>query len=389
MTPPEQLETTAMATDGRAVARNRSGKVVFVEGALPGETVTVEIVSERSSFARGRVVSVEVPSPDRVDPPCPRLAEGCGGCQWQHVSRHGQIRLKAAMVEEALRRIGRLPDAELAPTVELAPWEWRTTVRAGVIDGQAALRRGGSHDLVPIEGCLITHPLLVPLLSGRRYPNASSVTLRCGSRTGERLAAPHPSRVRIDVPPGVSRHHFHEEAAGRRWRVSAASFFQSRPDGADALAGLVASAASEVASSPGRALRAVDAYSGVGLFAGVLAEAGWAVTAVEGTRSAVEDARANLAGLPVDVVRADVHHWVPAPADLVVADPSRDGLGRSSVEVVGATGASRLVLVSCDAASLGRDAGLLLSAGFRLTSATPVDLFPQTWHVEVVSVFDR
>jgi 23S rRNA (uracil1939-C5)-methyltransferase len=127
----------------------------------------------------------------------------------------------------------------------------------------------------------------------------------------------------------------------------------------------------------------------VGLFAGVLAEAGWAVTAVEGTRSAVEDARANLAGLPVDVVRADVHHWVPAPADLVVADPSRDGLGRTGVEVVGATGASRLVLVSCDAASLGRDAGLLLSAGFRLTSATPVDLFPQTWHVEVVSVFDR
>jgi 23S rRNA (uracil1939-C5)-methyltransferase len=388
MAPLEKLKTTAMATDGQAVARLESGKVVFIEGALPGETVTVELLSERSHYSTGRAMAIHSPSPDRVEPRCPRLADGCGGCQWQHVSLAGQRRLKASMVEEALRRIGRLPDLEVAPTVELAPWGWRTTIRAGVVDGRAALRRGRSHDLVPIDGCLIAHPLLAPLLTGDRYPGASSVVLRCGARTGERLAAPRPARARIDVPPGVGRRHFHEEAAGRRWRVSAASFFQSRPDGADALASLVSSAASEVTGRGSRP-RAVDAYSGVGFFAGVLAQAGWEVTAVEGSRSCVDDARSNLAQLPVEVVRADVTRWAPAPADLVVADPSRSGLGRAGVEVLSATGASRLVLISCDVASLGRDAGLLVAAGFRLASATPVDLFPHTWHVEVVSVFDR
>lgn len=384
----ERLTTTAMATDGRAVARNDSGKVVFVDGALPGETVTVEPVSDHASYSTARALRILEPSPDRVEPPCPRLTEGCGGCQWQHVTPDAQRRLKKSMIDEALRRIGRLTGVEAGPTVPLDPWSWRTTIRAAVVDGRASLRRGQSHDAVPIEGCLIAHPLLLPLLSGARYGRAESVILRCGARTGERLAAPLPRRVALDVPSDVGFRHFHEEAAGRRWRVSATSFFQSRSDGADALASLVLTAASEVAGSA-PSLRAVDAYSGVGLFAGVLAERGWSVTAVEGARSSVEDARRNLAGLPVDIVRADVTRWRPVPADLVVADPSRAGLGAAGVDVLATTGASRVVLVSCDVASLGRDAGLLTGAGFRLTSVIPVDMFPQTWHVEVVSVFDR
>lgn len=390
----EQLTTTSMASDGRAVARDASGKVVFVEGALPGETVAASVESDHSSYSDARVVEVLTPAPDRKGAPCPRLKEGCGGCQWQHVSPEGQKRLKAAMVAEALRRIGRLDDIAPSPTVALDPWHWRTSIRAGVVDGRASLRKAHSHDLVPIEGCLIAHPLLVPLLSGRRYVGASSVVLRCGVRTGERLVSASPSGATVDVPPDVSHRHFHEEAAGRQWRVSARSFFQSRPDGAEALAALVKAAAEEVPSgdespaSKGRR-RAVDAYSGVGLFAGVLASEGWSVVAVEGAKSSVEDARVNLSGLDVEVVRADVTKWRPAPADLVVADPSRDGLGRAGVSVLGRTEAKRIVLISCDVASLGRDAGLLVGAGYRLSSVTPVDMFPQTWHVEVVSVFDR
>lgn len=401
----ERLTTTAMASDGRAVARSSSGKVVFVEGALPGETVTARLESDRSRYATARTVEILTPSSERVEPPCPRRHEGCGGCQWQHVSAAGQRRLKAAMVEEALRRLGGLPELAISPTVQLDPWDWRTTIRAGVVDGRASLRRAHSHDLVPIEGCLIAHPLLLPLLEGRRYAGASSVTLRCGARTGERLVTASPAGTGLDVPADVSRSHFHEEAAGRRWRVSARSFFQSRPDGADALASLVARAARELAErlggpggpgGPGAAgsRRAVDAYCGVGLFAGVLAMEGWSVRAVEGSHRSVEDARANLAGLgggagQVEVVRADVTKWRPVPADLVVADPSRAGLGRGGVSVLTGTGAGRIVLISCDVASLGRDAGLLVDAGYRLTSVTPVDMFPQTWHVEVVSVWDR
>ena len=203
--------------------------------------------------------------------------------------------------------------------------------------------------------------------------------------TQERLVSTTPAKVKIRVPGDVRTDHLHEFAAGRLWRVSARSFFQSRPDGVDALASLVADAADEL----GAASSAIDLYSGVGVFAGVLAAKGWSVTAVEGTSSAVDDARVNLRDLGVAVVRSDVRRWTPTSADLVVADPSRAGLGGRGVAVIAASQARRVVLVSCDAASLGRDAGLLEAVGYSLTSVTPVDLFPHTFHVEVVTVFDR
>jgi tRNA/tmRNA/rRNA uracil-C5-methylase (TrmA/RlmC/RlmD family) len=127
----------------------------------------------------------------------------------------------------------------------------------------------------------------------------------------------------------------------------------------------------------------------VGVFAGVLATRGWSVTAVESDGSAVQDARTNLADLDVSALRADVTKWKPRVSDLVVADPSRAGLDRHGVNVVAATRARRVVLISCDAASLGRDHALLRRAGYALSYATPVELFPHTAHVEVVSVYDR
>ena len=117
--------------------------------------------------------------------------------------------------------------------------------------------------------------------------------------------------------------------------------------------------------------------------------AGWSVTAVESATSAVKDARRNLRAFDATVVGADVDEWTPVPADLVVADPSRTGLGRSGVAAVDGSRARRLVLVSCDAASLGRDHALLRDAGFTLSALTLVDMFPHTFHVEVVTVYDR
>ena len=125
------------------------------------------------------------------------------------------------------------------------------------------------------------------------------------------------------------------------------------------------------------------------MFAGVLAERGWAVTAVEGSTASVADARENLAGLPVEVVRADIRRWGPPQADLVVADPSRGGLGEGGAATIVAASPHRIVLISCDPASLGRDVGILAKDGYRLASVTPVDLFPHTFRVEVVSVLDR
>jgi 23S rRNA (uracil1939-C5)-methyltransferase len=380
-----ELVATGMASNGQAIGRDLDGKVVFVQGALPGELVRVEILSERPAYSSGRVTEVLAPSEFRQPPPCREVERGCGACQWQHGTVAAQHQMKRDLISEAIERLGRVENPEVQPTIDLAPWQYRTALRAGVVDGQAGLRQIRTHRIVTVENCLVVHPLLAELLVGHRFAGAEEVVLRCGARTKERLVSTKPSTVNVRVPADVHRDHIHEFAAGLLWRISARSFFQTRADGVDALATLVAGAADEL----GAASTAIDLYSGVGVFAGVLAARGWSVTAVEGASSAVNDARVNLQDLGVAVVRSDVRRWTPTRADLVVADPSRAGLGRAGAGIVAASGARRLVLVSCDAASLGRDIALLRAAGYGLTSITPVDLFPHTFHVEVVTIFDR
>jgi len=379
-----ELVTSGMASGGDAVARDPDGKAVFVRGALPGERVRVTLVADHRKYAVASIDELVEPSPHRIAPVCPEVARGCGACQWQHIPVDMQRVLKSQFVVEAIERSGVECPAP-GPAVELAPWAFRTTISAGVVDGRAGYNQARSHHIVPVHSCRVAHPLLEELLVGARFPGARTVLLRCGDRTGERLAATAPTGLTLRLPDDVRVDHFHELAAGRSWRVSARSFFQTRADGVDVLAELVGAAADEL----GTPSTAVDLFSGVGLFAGVLAARGWAVTAVEGSRSAMADADVNLRGLSAQVVRADVTKWAPTRADLVVADPSRIGLGRSGVDVVAATGARRVILISCDAASLGRDAALLGGAGYGLSAVTHVDLFPHTFRVEAVTVYDR
>jgi 23S rRNA (uracil1939-C5)-methyltransferase len=179
----------------------------------------------------------------------------------------------------------------------------------------------------------------------------------------------------------------HDVVVGRRWRISARSFFQSRPDGAE---GLVDAVVAGIAPTEPR--RVADLYAGVGLFAGALhdrlATAPARTEVVEANRGAVADARVNLADLQgVRVVAVDVRRWRPSAVDAVVADPSRHGLGADAVRRIAATGAVTLALVSCDPAALGRDAGLLAAAGYDLRALRMIDLFPHTPHVEVVSLW--
>jgi 23S rRNA (uracil1939-C5)-methyltransferase len=184
---------------------------------------------------------------------------------------------------------------------------------------------------------------------------------------------------------------YHEEIAGRRWRISARSFFQPSPEGADALVAV----ATELAGDALGAGPLVDFYGGVGLFAGTLGAAARAIdpsvriSLVERTGSSLADARHNLTDLGVFVRPVAVERWRPEPASLVVADPAREGLREGGVAAVVATGTERLVLVSCDAASLGRDAALLRVEGFEPVESVLVDQFAMTSHVEVVTRFDR
>lgn len=386
-----ELRAERLVAGGDALAREPSGRIVFLEGALPGETVRAQVTAEWRDYARAVVHDVVEPSPVRTAPPCPFLAAGCGGCSWQHIEPAAQAELKRAIVVEALARTGGLPDADVRLGPALAPWAFRTTLRMAVAGNGLAFHAAHAHDLVAVDACLVAHPRLGELLATARFPGAHEVTLRCSATTGERLVVVDPSSVEraADVPSDVAvgrRAAIHEDVAGALLRVSAPSFFQTRADGAGVLVDLVAAAAHDERAAPPRTV--VDAYAGVGLFAATVATDA-EVVCIEQSMSSCEDASHNLSGRAATIVRGRVEHWRPRPAELVIADPSRKGLGRRAVEVLAATGANRVVLVSCDAVALARDARLLASAGFAHRSSTVVDLFPHTPHVEVVSQFER
>lgn len=381
-----------MATGGRGVGRDRDGRVVFVDGALPGETVVVEVGKESARFAEADLVEVLAANPARREPPCPAVARGCGGCDLSHAEPALQRELKAAVVADCLARIAGLTTLPVVdPGPLLATVGFRTTVRAAVDRrGRAGLRARNRHHPVISSECRVAHPLVEELLVEGRYRGADEVTIRVGARTGERMVVVDGDRVEVDVPddvtvvgarrPGAAS--YHEVVQGVRFTVSARSFFQSRPDGADALVDVV-----RAAFGPhGEVGRLVDACAGVGLF-GATIPAG-SVVAVESSRAAAGDAAANLPPGSL-VARCDLARWHHCPADAVVADPSREGLGRRGVDKITATEAPLVVLVSCDPGSMGRDAGLLVSAGYELTDVTLVDLFPDTHHVETVTVFRR
>ena len=373
-----ELVVTSIAAGGDGIARSDDGKVVFVTGALPGERVEARITDERHDFDRAVVVDVLDPADGRITPPCPHVERGCGGCGWQHVDVATQRSLKVDIVSDALRRIARIDEPVVDPGPELEPFGFRTTVRLARGTGFRAAR---SHEIVDVDSCLVAHPLVAELLDVD-YGRAREVTLRCGARTGDRLVLTDPARIRVDVPDDVHvgpRSYLAEEVRGRRFRVSARSFFQTRPDGADALVDAVIAAAEGAPEG-----RMIDAYGGVGLFSGSLDRPS---TIVELAASSVLDARHNVPS--AKVVQVDVARWRPSAAALVVADPPRAGLGREAAAVLAATEATHLVLVSCDPAALARDARLLADHGYRHDGTTLVDLFPHTPHVEAVSRFIR
>lgn len=377
-----------MAAGGDGIARLADGRVAFVEGGLTGESVQVTVHTSKKDFARAVVTEVLEPSVHRVAPPCPELARGCGGCGWQHSTAEGQLAWKVDIVADALRRTAKLPEAGVRAGGGVGPWGYRTGMRLAVDrDGRVGLRAAGSHRVVALGACPVAHPDLSALLADVRVHGADEVSLRVGVASGEATALAHGERARVTgLPAHVaigSAATLHETVAGRSLQVSAASFFQSGPAAAELLVATVRDACSDALSGLTGPL--LDAYGGGGLFSAGLGVQ--QAILVENSTSACADARVNVPG--AQIVESMFERWTPRPVELVVADPARAGLGREAVDVLAATGAARVVLVSCDPVSLARDTALMAAHGYRHDGSTVLDLFPHTPHVEVVTRFTR
>lgn len=398
---PEQLVGSEWVVDvgniahgGHCVARHE-GRVIFVRHALPGERVRVVVTEGRPQdrFLRGDAVEILTAAPERVARPCPYAGPGrCGGCDFQHVSLSHQRALKTAVVREQFQRLAGL---EVDVEVEAVPGDeeglrWRTRVELAVdADGRAGLRAHRSHDVIPIDDCLIA--------TERVIESGVLDTVWTGCTAVDVVAADHPDDAVVVPVPEKRVPRIGQQVETSTWsgsfELSARGFWQVHPGAARTF---VEHVLAELGPQPGE--RALDLYAGVGLFALALADAvgpQGAVLAVEGDPRAVRDGMANAEDHPQVEFRAGRVDRALRPllrqsiaVDLVVLDPPRTGAGRSVAADLTALRPRGIAYVACDPAALARDTAYLLRGGYRLRSLRGFDAFPMTHHVECIAVFE-
>ncbi|MGA5170253.1 MULTISPECIES: class I SAM-dependent RNA methyltransferase [Streptomyces] len=421
-----EVEVGPVAHGGHCIARTGEGRVLFVRHALPGEKVVVRVTegNEDSRFLRADAVRVLEASKDRVEAPCPYAGPGkCGGCDWQHAKPGAQRRLKGEVVAEQLQRLAGLTPEEAGWDGTVMPAEgdkvpagevpaWRTRVQYAVdADGHAGLRKHRSHDVQPIDRCLIAAPGVSELgIEQRDWSGMESVDAIAASGSQDRqvVLTPRPgarlplvelnrpvSVLRVAEDGGVHRVHgrpfVRERADDRTYRVGNGGFWQVHPQAADTLVRAVMQGL-----LPRKGDTALDLYCGAGLFAGALADRvgdKGAVLGIESGKRAVEDARHNLEHFDrVRIEQGKVEQALPrtgiTEVDLVVLDPPRAGAGKQTVKHLAGLGARRIAYVACDPAALARDIAYFAEVGYRVRTLRAFDLFPMTHHVECVAILE-
>jgi len=404
------LTVTGMAHGGDAVARHE-GKAVFIPGAMSWETVRVTLVDERERFSRARLLEVLAPSQERVAPRCPHFGT-CGGCQWQYMGYPAQLREKREIVRSLLERTGGQTEPDVREVVGMAePWGYRNHVQLRRDDqGRIGYYAAKSHDVVPVDHCPLVHPLLDEMWGALDIdlPELQQIVLRAGLASGEQMlilqGRDEPPELSLELPISclwqgqegqvsvlAGDDCIHERLGSLQFRVSGPSFFQVNSEQAEVLIDVARRA---LALKPGE--RLLDAYCGVGAFMLSLGQEASQVIGIESSPWALDDAAVNAQAVDwrgdVALYEGDVAEVLseqPMPCDAIVVDPPRSGLSREALESLVACGASRWVYVACDPASLARDVKRLAQAGYRLAHVQPVDLFPQTYHIESVALLVR
>lgn len=400
-----ELELTGYAYGGEAIGRAPDGRMIFVAFGAPGETVRVELIESHERWARAVLLEVLKPSHERVEPRCQHYGV-CGGCHYQHLSYAEQLAAKRAIIVDQLARIGGLPQAQVLPTIG-APQEWnyRNHLQFRLDSaGSLSFSKAHSQELLPIQECHLPEPALNalwPQIEIEPLPALDRIAIRSFD-PDEQLVILHGQgepdfELEIDLPGSVAwlspelatvlagDGHLAAEVNGRDFIVSAGSFFQVN---SWLTPTLVEVALGALQLSAGQTC--LDLYAGVGLFSAFIAEAGARVIAVEESPWGARDFELNLAAFDsIELYEGAVEQVLPQLQEdphSILVDPPRAGLGRAVVDQITRLAPDRLVYVSCDPATLARDANQLAAAGYKLLWVQPLDMFPQTYHIESVSL---
>jgi 23S rRNA (uracil1939-C5)-methyltransferase len=428
------LRVDSLAQGGRGVARRDDGFVVFVAGGLPGDRVRARISKSKRSHAEASAVELIEPSAERIPDVCVHGGEPCPGAPWQGLAYDRQLKHKAGQVDEALRRLGGIEGFELEPILPAAAeWRYRNKLEYSFADhdGQAVLgfhRRGSWRDVVDVQDChLASEANNAARNAVRDWARSEglpayepddgrgvlrNLVVREGVRTGQvqtRLVTsaaefPRPPvdlHTVIDGPSGgtdgptgvLGEEHVEEKVGELRFRISYAAFFQTNTEMAERLYGIARDYAALTGSE-----RVFDLYCGIGTIGLSLAGAAGEVWGVEAVPEAVADAELNAKRNGIANARfvaADARLGVrplldeAGKPDVIVVDPPRAGLSKKVVRRVIECDARRIVYVSCNPTTLAPNAAQLAEAGYALKRVTPVDMFPQTPHVECVALLEK
>jgi 23S rRNA (uracil1939-C5)-methyltransferase len=404
-----EVTFTTLTYGGEAMGRLPDGRAVFVPFGLPNERARVRLTEEKKGFARGELVEILETSPERIDPRCIHFTK-CGGCHYQNLSYENQLKAKAEILRDQLKRIGKIENPPVRPMIgSPEEWAYRNHMQFHLTeDGMMGFVRAGGRSVLPISECHLPQNEIQTFWPELRFETtlgAERVSVRAGQDDELMLIleSETPETPELEIEADVSVIHMYDEhavvIAGQDhltvdiletpFHVSAASFFQVNTKMAEKMVQhllTILPVSSETVF--------LDVYCGVGLFSKFFASKCRQVIGIESSESACEDFAMNLDEFEnVELYEGEAEQILPAltgkfngPICMVV-DPPRAGIEKHALDAIMEIKPQTIAYVSCDPSTLARDAARLLHAGYQLQEVTPFDLFPQTYHIESISLF--
>jgi 23S rRNA (uracil1939-C5)-methyltransferase len=397
---------------GETMGRLPDGRAVFVSFGLPGEQVRVELTEDRKNFARGKILEVLKASSERIKPGCKHFGK-CGGCHYQNLSYEKQLQIKTEILRDQLQRIGKI---ENPPVLQIVPsplaWNYRNHVQFHLTaEGKVGFINAKGNSTLPIEECHLPEAGINAFwhqLQFESNKDVERVSLRAGwdEELMVVLESESPEPPELEIEADVSVVHLFDEHAvviagqdnlmfnilGKDFRVSAASFFQVNTKMAEEM---VEHLMTRLLGHVSLSVTLLDVYCGVGLFSKFLAAKCQTVIGIETSESACEDFVVNLDEFDnVELYEGTAEEVLPGLAGrldsstCVLVDPPRTGIEKHALDAILSIKPQIIAYVSCDPSTLARDAARLIYGGYRLVEVTPFDLFPQTYHIESISIFE-